>query len=1022
MNIDEINIRIEKVMKTDATFAREADFMLTHVPFKKLYDFVPESGQTLFEGGKAHYYINPDDYAGRVSFTEEELLERFSSHPESHKFLLVQGNSGTGKSNLIRWIYYMYKKALIANGNDAEQIIFIQRSYNSLKDAVKRILDYNILPDDRTRFYLDKIGGGGQEATGEELAATAYAMLEIAVNYDADYDQYIDEDVFKGIKILMGDSNIKKYIFMKKDGAIDRICRRISGNRIGTEAAENVEDNSNVSVIFSEKDFELSPKELMSILNADGHKPTSEVLNSYNMVFNNPVIRRETIAYLNSLNEKVIARSSTLDATDVQGIFKEIRKELRTNNKNLTLFIEDINAYTGMDKALIEILIDDEEDDDAKKEMCRLKSMVGSTDNFYDLLHTSLKARITDSVVVLDESVLSDDSKLLEFAARYINAVNVTDKQVDEWYYENKKMPIAEIQNRVASIELDGETFSIFPFTKEAIVNLFSCLDANYRTPRGLLKYVVKHTLTNWNTMEDRIFEVSTSFINIGIRSFSALMLPEEIRRSIISMSDKEKQYIQIWGYDYRNNTIVNNSENERNLFRINVAENVEQVPSKKASEPTITVTRPSKEKSKKDKALNHIEEWEKNINPNFAIQKDMRDWIGKYILGQINWQLEGVLFSKADAVCKGLSFIEIEGHEGQGRAEFIIERNSENADFFRALVYWNYEGEKKSWNFPGGMEEKIIAKAWLLKNKSAIIDAVKRFGKLDQVAEEYVVRAKVYSAIAKGALSSLDKQEVIEVLTHKIQNEKLPIANKSDEWKNLSSLISKYDETIDTLFKEYFFRAIGSSDVNKSPYIFVDKVYVEQMLMPVIDAINSGKDKPVTMFGNKKLEAPIEVINIFQQDKDKATASTERIISEAFPVYKSTFGENAGQSEIKNGVYKMQQYLEFVNHKTAVPPYIIRHLEDTDTPNRLVNMMALMQKIESEKHIGYRIVEISNIDDKIIQTTCSEIKEFLKFLNEVDKKYASNINVNVEKDISARKKDIKNMVKILLLAGGEQG
>ncbi len=162
----DINQRIEKVMKTDATFAREADFMITHVPFKKLYDFVPESGQTNFEGGKAHYYINPDDYADKKSFDENELLNKFLDNPESHKFLLVQGNSGTGKSNLIRWIYYMYQKRLVAENDEKEQIIFIQRSYNSLKDAVKRVLDYNILSADRTRYYLDKRGGGGQESRG----------------------------------------------------------------------------------------------------------------------------------------------------------------------------------------------------------------------------------------------------------------------------------------------------------------------------------------------------------------------------------------------------------------------------------------------------------------------------------------------------------------------------------------------------------------------------------------------------------------------------------------------------------------------------------------------------------------------------------------------------------------------------------------------------------------------------------------------------------------------------------------
>lgn len=1020
MKIHEINQRIDKVMKTDATFAREADFMLTHVPFKKLYDFIPESGQTNFDGGQAHYYINPDDYRGKASFSEDELLARFSDQPDSHKFYLVQGNSGTGKSNLIRWIYYMYKHSLDEANDKSEQIIFIERSYNSLKDAVKRILDYKILPLERTRYYLDKIGGGGQEATGEELAATVFAMLQIVIKFDNEYDKYLEnEDIYNGLKSIIEDENIRKYIFMKEKGPIDRICQRISGNRSADH--ESDEDNEDIgNDIFEEADFNLNFGELIKILKSDGHNPTVDVMNSVQALLINPANRHAVVRYLNSLTEKVVARSSTLDATDVQGIFREIRRELHNEDKNLTLFIEDINAYTGMDRALIEILIE-EEVDDSSKEMCRLKSMVGSTDNFYDLLHTSLKVRITDSIVVLDESVLSDNNKLLEFAAYYINAVNLSESQVDEWYKNKGEIPVAPLVNKVTSVEVDGKMLSIYPFTKEAVINLFSCLDANYKTPRGLLKFVVKHILTTWNTMEDKMFESPSSFTNIAIRTFSPLALPHEVRNSIREMSEKEKQYIQIWGFDYIENKMVNNSDNERNLFKINVAEDVVLDKPQTQDNPSVRPIKP--QTSKKDKALNHIEEWEKGINDSFVLHKDIRDWMGKYILGQINWQHEGILYSKAEEVCKSLSFIKIEGHEGQGNAELVIERNSENADFFRSLIYWNYDGEKKNWNFPGGIEEKIIAKVWLISHKNEIIEAVKRYGKLQQITPEYVVKANIYASWAMGMIRELSCQSVVDALVHCKDDRNANVVSLNEKVVALSKVLSGRQQDIYSLFKEYFFRVVGSSDVTAAKYTYVDRTYLDGIVEDAILEIKEGKDKQVSVFGDKKLEPTIDVINIYHQEKDDIRSVSDSRIRRATVIFEDAFGKNITETIVASAIHKMKQYLSFVNKglNQVTPPDLIRELEDGDSIKRLITATNVIKKYKSGIDSGEKWALLSNLDIKFIQVICDEIEAFDKFMKEIDKKFASNVNKNVEKDIDELKENIKRLVDSIIASGGDK-
>lgn len=1018
MRIDEIDKRIDSVMKTDATFAREADFMFTHVPFKKLYDYIPDSGSMQYDGGAAHYYINPEDYRDSNSFNEEELLKRFLSNPESHMFYLVQGNSGTGKSNLIRWTYYKYKKALEEEHDEYEQIIFIQRSYNSLKEAVKRILDYNILNPDRTQYYLDKIGGGGYAASGEELAETLYANLQIVVKFNKDYDRFLSEDLYVALKAVLEDANVKKYIFLREDGPITKLRARITGDK------SNGAYNGNA--IFEDKDFTFSVKDLMRILMSDGHKPTQEVHRSINEIVSNNENRKSVIKFLNSITEIVIGRSSTLDATDVKSIFMEIRKELKAEGKRLTLFIEDINAYTGMDGALIEMLIGEESDDhdESNNEMCRMKSMVGSTDSFYDMLGDSLKMRITNSIVVLDTSILEDDEKLLEFAAKYINAVNVSAAEVDQWY-AGGSMPIAEIKNDATSINIDGNQYTIFPFTKYAIINLFNCLQPNSRTPRGLLKFVLKHNLSQWNALEDKIFESQKYFTNIALKSLTSTRLPQAVSDALSTESEKRKLFVRLWGYDFINNKVIDFTESELNVFGFSEHNQKKidvKVPPKSEKMPILQkeVQVRDKNAEKKERALNHLDEWAGGINPNFVQHKDVRQWIGNFILGNINWELEDILYSRAKDACNKLSFIKIEGQESSTEYGIEISRTPENADFIRAIIYWNYDGNRKSWKFESGLEQKIIAKAWLIKNKETIIDAIKRFSNLDQYSIEYITRAKFDIAVASGLISNLDVNDVSKVLIKEEVSADFNYNEKSENWQELFTATRKNKDEISMLFRETYYRTVGSSSVDNKNYAFVDIASLHIILNEVILDFKNGNDKKIPLFGEKSLEIPIETINIYNNKKQGAVDYGDKVIRKAYSFFEEKFGEDVNKKSISECVMKANSYLNYVNSELnqAVPTELLQSLKTKEAHEQLCSLYLKCRDYIKAEDEGTKIVILSSISEVNLEKYMNEIVSFEKFMKNVEDKYATNINTSTEKDISRRKDDIAKLVEDIVKEG----
>ncbi len=93
MNSEIAKERISYVARPDSITTSEGDFLATHVAIRKLklldkFDISPSGGK---------------------SFSEEEIFQQYICNPEDkHQFIAVYGQSGTGKSHLIRWFAARY--------------------------------------------------------------------------------------------------------------------------------------------------------------------------------------------------------------------------------------------------------------------------------------------------------------------------------------------------------------------------------------------------------------------------------------------------------------------------------------------------------------------------------------------------------------------------------------------------------------------------------------------------------------------------------------------------------------------------------------------------------------------------------------------------------------------------------------------------------------------------------------------------------------------------------------------------
>ena len=113
--------RITSVIRPDSITSSQGDFLVTHVAVGGLellnkFELIPSAGR--------HY-------------TEDQVYKSLVLNPDNrHQFVAVYGQSGTGKSHLIRWFEakYRYDKP------DSEVILFIRRSDNTLKGTIKQLL------------------------------------------------------------------------------------------------------------------------------------------------------------------------------------------------------------------------------------------------------------------------------------------------------------------------------------------------------------------------------------------------------------------------------------------------------------------------------------------------------------------------------------------------------------------------------------------------------------------------------------------------------------------------------------------------------------------------------------------------------------------------------------------------------------------------------------------------------------------------------------------------------------------
>ncbi len=753
MNIEVAKVRYKSVFRPDVINNTQGDFLATHVPMKNL--FVTD-----------HADLTPQDRKQPLS--EEEVFEHFFSQSDEDQFVLVKGASGAGKSHLIRWFYTM----LLLKKRDDEIVLPIRRADNTLKGTIKQLIEMPEVKNLPNKELYKKLASASTTMPEIELKNTIYYTFVNLIESDdgkagEDKERMINRVDRQHLVALLQNSLFKERL-MGDSGPIERIYCKFAENKtteINDKAAEFIVD-----------DFEVDSEFWNELINSGADEKARKIANK--LIDNDEFVKR-IVDYINLFVEKVIQRCAGLEPGDLGLVIQEIRQELYKQGKTLTILIEDITAASGVDDSLLDALLTNKNGYNDRN-LCRINSIVGSTDGYYvDKFRVNTKGRIENFINVSDDMFEHDSNGLIEFFARYLNTISLTDETIEKWVLDKastETYPIHEVTigNGWGEFMIGTSSINLFPFTQNAIRFLYKKQDANMRHPRALMREIIEPYV------EDAIKDI-TSFPQrrVTLEGVNPALQNTIYNKSGIDDVTKLRlaQFMYVWGngtndiyeksgikfiggisaevYSQLNLPVLDGKVVEEPEVDNTVLPSPQPVEKKTQPKPT------AKENEKVAIALKEIDKWiedksyKLNIGQttaNVRALNDARKNINAYLFAVIDWASEGV---PIDAVVRvrdtsNKFLVAFERQTMKSDAVVTLPASIESRKIIEAFVRWNEVGNK-SWNFDGSTDYLFRVQMWTESIKPQIVQSILHFENTEVDYFTYAAASEYYRLIFNG-------------------------------------------------------------------------------------------------------------------------------------------------------------------------------------------------------------------------------------------------------------------------------
>lgn len=996
--------RLKDVLNVDSINSTQADFLATHVPFRKIKVTNDLSGTPTSE------YISEDNVFNQY-FNNSNMYNE-------HQLIVVDGSSGSGKSHFIRWIEA--KLSSIDLQNDV--VLMIRRSDNTLKGTIKQFLNIEEVKNIKNKDIYERLVRANQNVSEQKFKYEIYHKFLVEI---ADDDESIlSSSDRKNFRELLSSSEFEERMLMA-GGPIERIYSKIVDS--------NTTSDDDVLALFEIEDFTLDYDFNEKLKNASkkARKMANKLLPELDGSFPDDDCNPEILVkYMNSKVEPVIKACAGLEPGDFQQIFKEIRQELYAQGKNLILLIEDITSCTGINRDLLDALIVKHTGSNEVDKMCRLVSVIGTTTEYFKEFRSNYLDRITTMFTIEDGSIGSNLDDLFQFVAKYLNVMSLDSQAINTWYKDgalDSEYPIheeSEVKNWDSYTYL-GKKMSLYPFTKIAIKKLYDGIDV-HKTPRYIIRKIIEPAVDN--IIQDK--NMFPKFL-LSKKPTLTFEVVNRVKSTVANMQINEEEkaiftnrllaFLSYWG----DGTLDTSKRGYLGAISINVykefgfasfaekvlgvsIENdfieiqsdleisnedleVKDVPIELSVPMSETLTSPKKVVNKAFEDFTKIlTEWHYD-KKTFTKAYQVRDELCKFIFANIPWQQEGVPLISVQMVDQSIyDLVEIERQDKKvGKGLVLLEDNDETYELLLAIGKSLYLSEGQHWNFEGAASSIRVVTSWLEKNKKLFVDQVKAFDGKQKIPD--YLRCSMIAEIYRGLLNGdyqVNKISDIKVdvfIKDNSSRKEQDLIGHSREWCDLANkIIYSNDESesnIETI--QRYFNLIQGNVKNASRkiinYNLLEQVFkelksnqftidIDNVIDDKIKARNNSKDYL------KKILSRIDIVASKEWNKGK------QLYDELLKYFDFPEEAEIEKEDIKD---MLNVVIEFYNET---------EVNGVNIPLKTNDAMKFKDRVDAIlKALSVISKDISNMStlDVIAAYSSNPIKEiepFVYFLREVDK------------------------------------
>ncbi|MBE9200074.1 MULTISPECIES: protein DpdH [unclassified Nodularia (in: cyanobacteria)] len=461
---------ISQVMNVEATQTSNHLFLATHHPI-------------------AMYRQDSIKALSKSEYDESQFLHDFLAEKD-FAFVPVLGESGTGKSHLIRWLQANIKST------DKRKVLLIPRIGTNLKDIIEKILNIAEFEVDKLDEYRKRLNQSSRTFTDRAAREQLLNNLAFQVGINGQHtraklaDEETQEYLIENLPALLYDNFFREHLL--RDG---EIIHRLVIHTLGYQyTVEDINERRE----FSIEDLPLNFR--------DFQKAGEKAREFYSLLIKDEDIQKQTVTWLNDNLDPAITQVLNFGREDLQQLMREVRETLAEKNIELVLLIEDFAKLQGIDREVLEAVLAKPQQGE-NKQLCAIRTALACTTGYFKNLIDTVQQRVTFSVnlnidTVGDKSLITQDD-IQVFVARYLNAVRLKEKDIENWANSQNRDEIESACNECQHSQACHTGFGhvqgmgLYPFNSKALAQMFSRVNPGEFNPRILIRDVLKHTLQN---------------------------------------------------------------------------------------------------------------------------------------------------------------------------------------------------------------------------------------------------------------------------------------------------------------------------------------------------------------------------------------------------------------------------------------------------------------------------------------------------------------------------------------------